>query len=391
MSFVAPRYVSGAVALAGLLAIACAVLAWRAVPLPAESALFSLRGYDSDLRDLLPRFDAVSLRRVGWLSSALGFGMTAVVGFLVTQAARLEPYRDRAFTFLVGLGSATSLFLILWRAAYEAAWYPLQRAISNPASLPIFGHRLLLVWPAQLLQSVTHAGARPVFFLVQAIVITATTSLIIRWASLFIGPKLAWMGGPLLVLFLAPTFVYLTFFDVGVVFFHCLGLWALHQRRWSIFVGAVAIGTLNHENIVVLVLAGVAVLWNRVPQRISIGVPALALAAFLVVRLMLNRLIPLDSLLELHVWTNAVLIEHMGRTMIESLVVLAFSFGCAAIAIGDAGPFLRRAAVVILPQLMFIAFVAGRFNEARNFEAFIPILIALVLSMAKRQMLATIQ
>lgn len=391
MSSLSRRYGTAAFLAAGAVTVLFLALFIAAAPLPFEAALLSLRGYDTDLRNLLPQFDVRAMRRAAWLLGAAASGALALALFFRAHSARLEPLRDRLFTFFVGLGSAVSLFLVLWRAGFEAPWYPLQRILSNPGSVPIFGHRLLLVWPARAFELAAHSGPRPAFFLLQALAIVAATYMVIRWSALFIGPALAWMGGPLLVLFLAPTFLYLTSYDVAIVFFHCLGLWALHQRRWAWFVAAVAVGTLNHENVLILIPAALVVLWGQVSRRVLIAVPAAALAGHLLARAALHRIVPLPGLFELHVWTNAVLLEQMHRTMIEGLAVLIVFFAVAALTFRDAGPFLKRASLVILLQLVLIAFVAGRFNEARNFESFIPLLIALVLSSARRQWRATIQ
>ena len=362
-------------------------LAAIAAPLPLESHLLSLRGYDANLLDLMPRFDVRALRRAAWLLLALASAATSAGWLSGAHADRWEPYRDRAFTCLIAFGTVVSLFLVLWRAGFEAPWYSLQRIIGDPGSIPIFGHRLLLVWLARALQSASHHfGARQAFFVTQAVVLIATTYIVMRWSALFVGRSLAWTGGPLLVFFLAPTFEYFTFYDIAIVFFYTLGLWALYERRWTWFVLAVGIGTLNHENILLLIPAGVVALWGRVPARTLATVAGAALALHLGVRAALQWFLPMNSFFALHIWTNAVLLEQMRRTMIESVLVLIFSWGCGAVALRDGDSFLKRAGVTLFVLLLLVAFLVGRFNEARNFEALIPVLIALVLSFARRQL-----
>ena len=67
----------------------------------------------------------------------------------------------------------------------------------------------------------------------------------------------------------------------------------------------------------------------------------------------------------------------------KTLILFAW-FGVSALGLVDAPSFLRKA-TVLLPLLIGITLVFGQLNEARQFAAFVPVALALIMCLTKGQ------
>jgi hypothetical protein len=308
-----------------------------------------------------------------------GLVLLAAFYFLSTRLT-LKNQADRLFSFLVTLGLSISAFTVLATFAREGYFAPLETLMTNPRSLPIYGQRLLLVWMADAIKLLLpFLSYRRCYLVTQFVATVAAIYMIGQWAALVVGKQWKLVSQLLFVAMLIPTITYGTFYDIAMVCIYATCLYLLYKGQYYAFVATLAIGTLNHENTLLLVLVAVFVLWRSKTWRISLGVPFAAFAAWAAVRLTIQRFIPETSHFELHLWTNLVSLSHPSAELIKSFQSLIFWWLCAAIGFRSAPRFIRRA-TILLPALIVVTAIAGRFVEARQFDAFIPVAIVLILS-----------
>jgi hypothetical protein len=365
----------------GLLALAATAVLWKG-PLPLEALLLQAAAIDQNVRNGLLLPDPDQLRRVvrfqivAW--SLLG---VAMAWFPLLPARLWSSLRPRAFQVSIALGCSSALFLLLMRCGSEATWYPLEVLINNPSALPVFGHRLLWVWVADLIHRLAPSLSYSACYLLSQIPPTILAIVVIgEWSALFIQPSLRWIGQLLLVPMLATTFSYFNFFDISIVFFYALCLLLLYRRRFVAFAVVVGVATLNHENALLLVvLAGFETL--RYGKRTCAAVTLGSLSAHLAARFLIQYVLPTSKFVDWRIWTNLIYPFIHPRLLIESALALAFWWIAAGVAWPSVDPFLRRAAI-LLPMLLAVTFLFGQFHEPRQFDAMIPVVIGFIVSFA---------
>ncbi len=300
-------------------------------------------------------------------------------------AASLWFFRDRlhvnrrpyAFQILMTGGFAVALYMLLLRCGEEAQWYPIERLMKDPASMPIFGHRLLWVWLADAMKAAVPVFSyRQCYFLSQIPPVVLTVYMAGRWSSHFIGYGLQWVGQALVVIMLSMTFGYFTFYDVAIVFFFTLCLDLLKRRRYVWFVIALGVATLNHENAMLLI--PVAAFETAARRRLCVSVCLAATVIHFAVRAVLSGLVPFTHHVDWRFWTNLYYPFVNSRGLILSAAQLVFWWGAAALAWRSADPFLKRAAL-LLPMLGGTTFLVGQFQESRQFDALIPVVVGFLL------------
>jgi len=375
-----PRHWIGPASLAFLALAATAVL-WKG-PLPLEGLLVRTAAIDQNVRSGLLGLDPDQLRRViRFQIVAWSLVASAILGSLLLPARVWSSLRPRLFQWSIALGCSSALFLLLMRCGSEASWYPLEVLMKNPSALPVFGHRLLWVWLADLIHKLAPSLSYSACYLLSQIAPTILAVIVIgEWSALFIQSSLRWTGQVLLVPMLATTFGYFTFYDISIVFFYALCLLLLHQRRYLAFAVAVGIATLNHENALLLVaLAGFETL--RYGKRICTAVTLGSLSAYLAARFLIQYFLPTSKFVDWRIWTNLIYPLIHPRLLIESTLALAFWWIAAGASWPNVDPFLRRAAI-LLPMLLAVTFLFGQFHEPRQFDAMIPVVIAFIVSFA---------
>lgn len=363
---------------AAALAILAAIWKW---PLPFESLL--LRAAYLDVRARSATFDVAQFRWAVRFLATCWFLVAAVIPWISLVPDRIWRYlRPRIFQLSVTLGCSSALFILLLHCGYERPWYPLETLMKHPGSVPIFGQRLLWVWIADLCQRVAPSWSYlRCFYLSQALAIVLTVSMIGRWSGLFIHPSLRWTGQLLLVPMLSSTFTYFTFYDISIVFFYALCLYLLYRQRYFAFAIAIGIATLNHENVLLLVLlAGLETF--RQKFRVFAGATLGALAVYVAVRLLMHHEFGTGQLVDWRIWTNLLYLMANPRKFVEPALALVFWWIAAGISWPDKEPFLRRVAI-LFPLLSATTFLYGQFHEARQFDALIPVAIAFMLSLAR--------
>jgi hypothetical protein len=321
------------------------------------------------------------ITRVIRVNVMLAWLLTCSAAVLFVLRKRLSSYR--LFLGTVTAAASWTLFVCLQRHGHERPWYPLATIIHDPASLPVFGHRQLFPWVALALEKVfPFLSDFRSFLVVQAILCVAACYLVGLWAETVVGRRYRIFGSCLLVLFLSPTFGYFNFYDIAVVCFFTGALLCLRRRFFWAFVVLVGVGTLNHENIFLLIPIAAVVLYREVPMKTLLTSVVSALGAYVVARIFTAAVLPQDKLFDLRFWDNLYQVGTGGGEIFHALPTYLL-WGMASFAgFADSNPFIRKCAV-LLPLLAGVTYLFGRFGETRQFDAFLPVMIAMVLSGAR--------
>ncbi len=360
---------------AGLIAFA---FVWNG-RLPGETILVALAAKDLRVQahdwtvDFVKVREAIRLQIVFW--SAL---IALTLSWRWSRENRLKEYcRSHIFCWSIAAACSTSLFVLLVRCSQERLFYPIRDLMTAPGTVPIFGHRLLWVWLADGLK-LAHPSLNfhQAYLLSQIPPIVLTVWAVGRWSAVYVGEGLHWIGQVILVPMLAATFDYFTFYDIAIVFFFTAGLLFLKKRQYTAFVVLLVIGTLNHENI--LLLVPIAFLETYPNRRLCASVCGSVLLGHFAVREALQTAFHLPHQLDIRFWTNLYFPFVYPKMLLISIFTLIFWWVAAASSWSLAEPFLRHAAL-LLPMLFVVTFIFGQFHEARQFDGLIPVVIAFLL------------
>ncbi len=276
-----------------------------------------------------------------------------------------------------------SVGAILWSLehAWEADFYPLGTIMHHPGTAEAaFGYRLLLPGFADLVQRlVPHLSDHNGYIASQILAIICTVVLSGEWAALFL-PKLGRESGyAMLALMLCPTIDYLTFYDIAIVGFWTACLILLHRDHPWLYVGVLAIGTLNHENTLLLIPCALLYLLPRMKVGKLVLFAAAQIGAWCAVRFLVVHFTPSGPIFANHFWDNAHFWTYYWKRQSLFMNMLGYIpwWGLAALGWRRSSRLVRCAALS-LPELIVITFIFGKFNESRQFVAFIPTCMALI-------------
>jgi hypothetical protein len=279
------------------------------------------------------------------------------------------------------LSSSALLLVLLTQLASEMRFYPLATILSAPQTLDVFGRRLLLVWPAQGLSLLMpRLSPRHIYYVIQAIVICTTVSLVGVWSARFVGWRNAYLGQMFLVAMLVPTFAYHNYYDIFIVATYTGALLCLHERKYWAFGLIAAICTLNHENTLLLVFVALAVCSKREPMWKAAVISGATLLAWFVVKVGISIAVPLQTSYHYRVITNLWKVANQPRAVLFSAIELSPMFLCTVFGWKSASGLLRRAAVFLIVPLFAVTYLFGQLDESRQFDAFIPVAIGFALS-----------
>lgn len=267
---------------------------------------------------------------------------------------------------------------------YEGAFYPLStyihftRGIEGPYAyrilFPLFAALLERIWP-----SLSDIAA---FKATQLVCIGATVYLSGKWASLFLANGRI-LGYMLVALMLAPTINYWNFYDIALIGFWTGCLLLLYfEKPWAYFL-VFAIATLNHENVLLLVPTAALYFWKRMPMpRLAVFAVG-QLAVWVLIRYALVFSFPIPHVIffnflrsNLEFWKYY---DRRGYTY--TAVVLLPGWALAAMGWKYA-PRILRCAALTLPGLILVTVLFGKFDEARQFDGFIPTCVGLITCLA---------
>lgn len=268
---------------------------------------------------------------------------------------------------------------ILLHFGTERSWYVIDQIMAYRGTPP-FQHRVMFIFPAQLLQyAMPQLGAIEVFLWSQLLAVLLMLWAVRRFATMFIRSDLAFIGQFLVLCMWAPTLSYYTFYDIGIIFVYAFCLYHLMRRELLPYLAMLVAGTFNHEITLFLIVASAVVFLGSMSLRSLAALLALQLLLYGLARMLMFYVLPAHQAWEGgKVAFNLNLLLHETRGLMYNLGPLLLWYGLAATGWRHAPPFLRRC-TLILPCLLAMTALVGQFNEARQFDAFIPVAMALML------------
>ena len=309
---------------------------------------------------------------------------------MVSAAATLprsQAVEHRIFSLCVLSGCTWVCFRSLKNYGYEGPWLRIDQIMSFSADPP-FGHRLLFVLLAKAVKGVFPAFSDMKCFLFsQLAAILLALGAIRKWGELFVPAGLESLPQLLLVLIVLPTMSYFNFFDFGILFTFSACLFFLVRDRFLPYLLLLGLGTLNHENSALLIPVFVAVSVGVKPLNrrfwIRLVLQGLVYGA---VRLLLFVVLPAHQGLTPRLGTNLNLLSHELPMLGHRYLGTVFWYAIALLGLRHAPGVLRRC-TILLPLLFVTSLVYGELNETRLFDAFIPIVVALVCCYFSRRLL----
>jgi len=377
-------FVSAALVVTGIF-----FLLWRG-HMPFEGLMRFFAGIDVWNRAIPLAANPHTLRK--YYSASVGIALV-VAGLLVaagTLWGRLtQRVRGLVFQAAVTLACSSAIMLFMLKIEYDGPWSPVRVVMANPQSLPIYGHRLLFVWIADGFRRIAPSlSPLHAYYLSQCIAVLLAMYALGRWSALHAGETLRWTGQVLGVVMLSVCFSYRNFYDVAHVFFITCGLIAIYTRKYWWLLPVVIIGTLNYEGI--LLLLPLAAFCGYFEDAWKRWVPpvAAALVFYSVVRAVLQIALPMPRHVNWRIWSNLTEPFIMRANIVYAILALAGSYAVAVMCLHDCEVRLRRF-VLLFPLIFAVTFMFGQFTEARQFDAFIPVLVATILSATRRTLLAS--
>jgi len=368
---------------AGLL-IALLLLLWPG-PLPFEGLVQRIGRMDAWAEGVGLASQPALLRKYYRLSLAVGFSLAGVTALLALAWSRLNGLaKAMVWRATCTLACTCALSLYILKMTTEGPWSPVDALMLNPAAFPIFGHRLLFVWLAKAIQAAVPAlSPLRSFYASQVVAVLLAIYAVGRWSALHVGESLRWLGQVLAVVLISTCLDYRNFYDIGIVFFFSCGLLALYRRKYVWFVLVVTVGTLNHENALLLVPTAAFLLYDAERRRVWLPVVAASLAGHLLARAAMQWLIPFQTHFDWRIWSNMTKPFLLPRETAYSLLALGGWYALGLMSLPACDRRLRRL-LLLFPLLFGVTFLFGQFHEPRQFNAFIPVLIAVLLSAFRR-------
>jgi hypothetical protein len=279
----------------------------------------------------------------------------------------------------VGVG-CVAVILIAVERGYEGAFYPIGMMMHQPSKMnAAFGYRILLPFlAAQLQKLVPSLTDHNCFIATQIVAIVSVVMLSGGWASLFM-PKLGRIFGYAFVtLMICPTIDYWNFYDIALVGFWTACLLLLYYDRLAVYVAILALGTLNHENTLLLIPCALVYYWNRLKVWQLTLFAFAQIAAWTGVRYWVISSMQGGALFDNRIWDNLFFwrFYHMQSIFFACIAVVPWwAVACKGWKYSSS---LLRCCARSLPGLYLVTFLFGKFDEARQFDAFIPVCMGFI-------------
>jgi hypothetical protein len=321
------------------------------------------------------------------LTVAAGFGVVGIALLLGLGWKRLgQATHIMVWRMMWTLASTSALCLYIFKMTGDGPWAPVDVLMSNPGSLPIYGHRLLFVWLAKAIQML-HPSLSPLrcYYFSQFIASFLTIYTIGQWTALHVGKVLSSLGQLLAVILISSCLTYRNFYDIGVVFFFSCAFLALYRRKFVWFVVIVTVATMNHENALLLIPTAAILLFDSEPRRIWLAVVGFSFTGHLLARAALQHWIPFQTNHMWTLWTNLTRFFLLPRGFAFFVLALGGWYIVGFMSLWACDRRVRRL-LVILPMLLGIDFVFGMVNEPRMFNAFIPVLVVVLLTAVQKML-----
>jgi hypothetical protein len=356
------------------------LLLWQG-PLPFEALVWRLAQIDKWPESMHLASQPGMVRKYYRLSLMVSFGVAGFIALLAWAWSRLNESTQATLQRATWtLASSCALCLYLFKLTTPLPGSPVELLMSNPGAVPIFGHRLLFVWLARAFHlALPMLSPVRCFFASQVVAALLTIYAVGRWSALHVGESLSSLGKVLAVILISTCLSYRNFYDIGIVFFFSWGLLALYRREYVWFVFVVTIATLNHENALLLIPTAAFLLYDAEPRRIWLALVAASLAGHLLARAAMQWLVPIQKHFDWRIWSNMTKPFLLPVEMMFSLIALGGWYALGLMSLQACDKRLRRL-LILFPMLLGVALVVGLFYEARLFNAFIPVLVAVLLS-----------
>jgi hypothetical protein len=362
------------------------LLLWHG-PLPFEGLVWKLAQIDKWPDSMHLASQPGMVRKYYRLSLMASFSVAGFIALLALAWNRLNGLSQAMVQRATWtLACAGALCFYIFKITTPLKGSPVELLMSNPGAVPIFGHRLLFVWLAKAFQAALPTLS-PVrcFYASQVVAALLAIYAVGRWSALHVGDSLSSLGKVLAVILISTCLSYRNFYDIGIVFFFSCALLALYRRKYVWFVIVVTIATLNHENALLLIPTAAFLLYDAEPPRIWLSLVAASLAGHLLARAAMQWLVPLQKHFDWRIWSNMTKPFLLPVEMMFSLIALGGWYALGLMSLQACDKRLRRL-LILFPMLLGVALMVGLFYEARLFNAFIPVLIAVLLT-GVRQML----
>ena len=301
----------------------------------------------------------------------------------LTNPAKKRLLNDSAgtvLTVLIWLACTVTITGALERG-YEGAWYQLSAYIHNTKdAIPPYLYRPLFPFLAARLELLFHSlSDLGSFKVTQLPCIAITVYLIGKWASLFLPGFGRLLGFMLAALMLVPTLGYWNFYDIPLTGFWTACLLLLYYEKPMSYLLVFTLATLNHENILLIVPCAALYFWKRMaPWKLAAFVAA-QLAAWACVRYLVVSAFSVapvlfynDLELNLTFWRS-----YETHALLYSAATLFPWWALAAMGWKHA-PRILRCAALSFPGLILVTILFGKFDEPRQFDAFIPTCIGFI-------------
>jgi hypothetical protein len=277
------------------------------------------------------------------------------------------------------VGCAATMLVALEHGR-EGSFYELNTIMHRPATAnAAFGYRILLPSVAVQLEGVQHSLTdHNAFIATQILAIVAALVLSGEWGRLFLPRFGRPFGYVVATLMICPTIQYFTFYDIAIVAFWTGCLLLLYRRQLALFVSLLAIGTLNHENTLLLVPCAVAYCWPCMKLGRLFLFTIAQVAAWILVRMLVIRFQPAGAFFDNRIWDNLHFWHFYTAQGLFFAWVVLLPWWVLAILGWRHSPYLLKCSALSLPGLFMVTFLFGKFDEARQFAAFTPTCIGLM-------------
>ncbi len=319
-------------------------------------------------------------KKADYLIYFLGTGWITALTVLMRLLRAPSAVERRFIDSLLFLQVASLFWSYFLSHGTERHWYVIQEIMTFTGHPP-YQHRVLFVGLAHALRTLSPSLTYHESYLMsQMAAIVLALWAVRRLAGLFISRDLTFIAPCLALLMYAPTLDYFTFYDIGIIFVYSFCLYHLYRRDFIPYTLMFAVGTYNHELTLFLVVTSACVFIGRMKPGHLAGFLILQLAVYAGVRSTLFFFLPTT-----HLWDGGKVAYNSGlffehpRTLFMNLYQPVFWYVLAAFGLPHAPPALRRS-LIILPCLLVMTFFVGQFNESRQFDAFIPVAVMLMVS-----------
>jgi len=282
-------------------------------------------------------------------------------------------------TWLVWLVCSATVLIALERG-YEGEWYKLSTMIHHPETAnPAFGYRLLFPFLAAKLEwlvpSLTDHNS---FIATQIVAIAVTIYLAGKWTSLFLPRFGRLFGFSLTALILCPTLNYWTFYDIAITGFWTACLLLLYYQRPISYLLVFALATLNHENNLLLIPCAVLYLWGSMKIWKLVLFTVSQVVAWGAIRYFVISTVHAGPLFDNRLQYNLTFWRSYSLQLLFFSGIILIPWWLVACKGWKYAPRILRIAAISFPCLILVTILFGKFDESRQFDAFIPTCVGLI-------------